>query len=354
MNRKEDSGGGDILLVSTDRLGDLVWTLPALEHVRRTFPRARLSFLASEYAGGLLEGHPAVDRLFRIQRNTHSLGKLFHYLVFLARWGRKSPDLLVVFKGGHLGRSIGKRLGANQVYSILDYPEEKRRAVHPARLRLELVERFCGPLEGPPWPALRVPAPFREKARKMLEELGWEPRSYVVLHPGANKLVRYRSIVAPPDARSTLRLWPMDRWKELARELSLRGIGALLTGSPPEGEACREIASAGGEGVRSLAGNLHVLELAALLESARAVVVCDTGPAHLGAAVGTPVVSLFGPTDPALTAPVAPPERLRVVKADLPCSPCKHKPGVRCRDNRCMQEIQAARVLRALEDLGAL
>ncbi len=346
-------GGGEILLVSPDRLGDLVWTLPALSHVRRTFPEARISFLASRYAGGLLEGHPAVDRLFRIERNTHSLGKFLHYRAFLWKWGRRPPDILVLFKGGHLGRTFAGRYRKHRVYSILDFPQEQRKTIHPARLRLSLVERFCGPWKGEPWPELEVPPSHAAGARARLEELGLAPRSFLVLHPGANKLVRYRSPVAPADARNSLKVWPLERWRELARALARRGIPALLTGSPPEEKACREVARAGGGSTRTLAGSLHVLELAGILSMARAVVVADTGPGHLAAAVGTPVVSLFGPTDPSASGPAAPPERVRILRAGLPCSPCKDRPGVDCKDNKCMQAITAEMVLQALAELGA-
>ena len=174
MKESQPESRGEILLVSPDRLGDLVWTLPALVHVRNTFPRARISFLASRYAGGLLEGHPAVDRLFLLERNTHSLGKFLHYIVFLWKWGRRPPDILVLFKGGHLGRTFAKRFRKNRVYAILDFPEARRKSVHPARLRLELVERFCGPWKGNPWPEFHVPAPHMARAEARLEELGLE------------------------------------------------------------------------------------------------------------------------------------------------------------------------------------
>ncbi len=353
MKNPGGEGGGDILLVSPDRLGDLVWTLPALTHVRSTFPKARISFLASRYAGGLLEGHPAVDRLFLLERNTHSLGKYLHYRAFLWKWGRRPPDILVLFKGGHLGRTFARRYRKHRVYSILDFPEEQRKTIHPARLRLALVERFCGPRQGEPWPELEVPPSHVARARTRLEESGLEPRSFLVLHPGANKLLRYRSPVAPADARKSLKVWPLERWKELARELGRRGLPMLVTGSPPEEEACREVAEAGGGIARTMAGSLHVLELAGILSLARAIVVADTGPGHLAAAVGTPVVSLFGPTDPSASGPSAPPERVRVLRAGLPCSPCKDRPGVDCRDNKCMRAITARMVLAALAELGA-
>ena len=344
----------EILLVSPDRLGDLVWTLPALDHVRATYPSSRISFLASRYAGRLLEGHPAVDRLFFLERNTHSLGKFLHYRAFLWKWGRRPPDVLVLFKGGHLGRTFARRFRKHRVYSILDFPESRRKKDHPARLRLELVERFCGPYGREAWPEYHVPREDQARADARIAGMGLKPRRFLVLHPGANKLVRFRSILAPADARNSLKTWPLDRWKELARELGRLGIPALLTGGPPEGEACREVAREGKGRILSIAGGPDVRELAGILARARAVVVADTGPGHLAAAVGTPVVSLFGPTDPGASGPAAPAGRIRILRAGLPCSPCKDRPGVECRDNQCMRAIRADQVLTALEELDAL
>jgi ADP-heptose:LPS heptosyltransferase len=106
-------------------------------------------------------------------------------------------------------------------------------------------------------------------------------RPYVVLHPGV-------SVPA--------RAWPLSRWVEMAELLVAQGRRIVLTGSIDEAAMCRRIAGPGGWNV---AGKTDLRQLAAVLAGAEAVMVANTGPAHLAAAVGTPVVSFFAPVVPA-------------------------------------------------------
>jgi ADP-heptose:LPS heptosyltransferase len=103
----------------------------------------------------------------------------------------------------------------------------------------------------------------------------------VVLHPGA-------SVPA--------RRWPGERFAATTRSLASRGVRVVVTGSPEERELTALVAGADG---LDLGGRTSLAETAAVIAGARAVVVGNTGPAHLAAAVGTPVVSLFAPTVPA-------------------------------------------------------
>lgn len=104
---------------------------------------------------------------------------------------------------------------------------------------------------------------------------------YVVLHPGTSV---------------TARAWPAHRWAETAALLTRRGTRVVVTGGPSETALTARVAASGGT---DLGGRTSLDELADVLDRATAVVVANTGPAHLAAAVGTPVVSLFAPTVPA-------------------------------------------------------
>jgi ADP-heptose:LPS heptosyltransferase len=101
-----------------------------------------------------------------------------------------------------------------------------------------------------------------------------------------------------------------------------------------------------------VAGDLDIMGLAAILERARIVIANDSGPAHLAAAVGTPVVTLFGPTHEAFGfAPRGP--AVRVISRDLPCRPCSIHGGTRCPRKRraCLDDIPPAEVLAAAREL---
>lgn len=129
------------------------------------------------------------------------------------------------------------------------------------------------------------------------------PGPYVVLHPGVSV---------------SARRWPADRWVELGAELAARGSRPVITGGPGERELTTRIAARLGSAC-DLGGRTRWAELAAVLAGADAVVAANTGPAHLAAAVGTPVVSLFAPVVPAIRwAPYGVP-RILLGDQDAPC-----------------------------------
>ncbi len=161
------------------------------------------------------------------------------------------------------------------------------------------------------------------------------PGPYLVLHPGAS---------APA------RRWPASRWAEAAALLAARGQRVILTGGPAE-RALTAAASQGIHGqITDLGGRTSLAELAAVLAGADAVLVANTGVAHLAAAVGTPVVSLFAPVVPAARwAPYGVPVTLLGDQQ----APCRDSRAVRCPvpGHPCLTGVSAEAACRALEEL---
>ncbi|MGY1786757.1 glycosyltransferase family 9 protein [Geodermatophilus sp. SYSU D00698] len=173
----------------------------------------------------------------------------------------------------------------------------------------------------------------RLAVRRPLPAVGHEP-GYVVLHPGA-------SVPA--------RAWPAERCAEAVEALADAGRRVLVTGGP--GERALTAAVAGTRGT-DLGGATSLPEMAALLDGAAAVVVGNTGPAHLAAAVGTPVVSLFSPVVPAVRwAPYGVPTVL-LGDQDAPCRDTRARvcpvPG-----HPCLSSVSAADVVAAVEKVIA-
>jgi ADP-heptose:LPS heptosyltransferase len=164
------------------------------------------------------------------------------------------------------------------------------------------------------------------------------PGPYVVLHPGAS---------APA------RRWPVPRWREAAALLTARGQQVILTGGPAERNLTAAVV--GGRGisggqVTDLGGRTSLAELAAVLADADAVLVANTGVAHLAAAVGTPVVSLFAPVVPAARwAPYGVPVTLLGDQH----APCRDSRAVRCPvpGHPCLTGVSAEGACRALDEL---
>ena len=140
------------------------------------------------------------------------------------------------------------------------------------------------------------------------------------------------------------KLWPAERYGSLAAGLRERGLERLVAWGPGE-ELLADRVVAASHGAARKAFPTSLLELAELARRARVVVAADTGPLHLACAVRTPVVGLFGPTDPSRNGPFSPQDV--VVRRTPLCSPCHRR---RCRVHEgVMEAINVEEVLRALD-----
>ena len=146
-----------------------------------------------------------------------------------------------------------------------------------------------------------------------------------------------------------IKQWPIDRFRDVARVLLQRGAALVFTGSAEDRAMVDAVtAHLPAHAVLDLAGRLDVGALAAVMARLDLLLTVDTGPMHLASAVGTPVVAIFGPSDPARYAPTGP--RDHVVRVDLPCSPCNRirQPPARCVGHTpdCLRAVTATDVLR--------
>jgi heptosyltransferase I len=149
-----------------------------------------------------------------------------------------------------------------------------------------------------------LPRPRESVARVDAGLVGVDPRALVILNPGGGW---------------TSKLWPAERFGELARGLRATGLRPLVSWGPGEQDlADRVVAASGGAAERSFPTTL--LDFVELARRARLVVAADTGPLHIACAVGTPVVALFGPTDPVRNGPFAPSDV--VLRRTPACAPC--------------------------------
>lgn len=172
------------------------------------------------------------------------------------------------------------------------------------------------------------------------------PPVFVALHPGGS-------------AAEVFKRWPEASFAEVGRRLVESGWPVVLAGGTGEEALGRRLAAAIGKDVTDLTGRLDLAGTARVLARAKSLVANDSGLAHLAAAVGTPVVALFGPTSDARYAPVGV-LPARVVTAPVPCRPCYVAPRrepFSCRFERekaCLDEIPAERVFSSARELAGL
>ena len=190
-----------------------------------------------------------------------------------------------------------------------------------------LVERSSALSDATPTFELTVSEQRREAARKLVRENG-----------GATD--RQLAILCPGSVNSRAKRWPAERYAELSDRLSDAGMTVVLIGSQGEVEVSQAVSSRAQHKPIVLTGQTSVAEAVGLISLADLLVTNDTGPAHVGAAVGTPTLVIFGPTNPLTTYPLSP--NAEIIREPPDCAPCMLRD---CPiDHRCMTAISVGRV----------
>lgn len=346
----------NILIIKLSAIGDVIHTLPALNALRRRFPEARIDWLVESAAAPLVQGHPVLDRvlvsrrkewvrgLFSQETRRRSLGEMIR---FLRELRRVRYDLIIDFhqllKSGVMAllargkRKVGFGPGLEHMEMSHLFLNERVPAVsmeHHALLRnLMLLEAIGIPAGSV---AYRIPVTDADRAA-VFRLLGDGERPLVAINPVA---------------QWETKLWRNDGFARLADGLVRdRSVRAVFTGGPDDVPMVAAIQKKMTEPSLNLAGKTSLPMLAALLAQSSCLVTTDTGPMHLGAAVNTPVVALFGPTAPWRTGPYGPGHH--VVRTGAPCSPC-FKRKCRFGDRHCMTGITENAVMAAVRRLGVL
>jgi heptosyltransferase-1 len=155
-------------------------------------------------------------------------------------------------------------------------------------------------------------------------------------------------VYANPAARWRTKLWTVDAWARLADLLIARSNATVIFGGSAQDLPHLELITGRMNASPVVAaGKLTLAGAVALIEAAHVYVGVDSGPMHIAAFVGTPVVALFGPTDPALVGPYGPGHRV-IQHDDIDCLACRKRS---CDNRRCLEEITPDRVLRETIEL---
>jgi len=303
------AGASAVVVRGPNWLGDTVMALPALLALRRERSDARIT-VAGRWAG-LLSGLGVADVLLPYPAPA-GVRRRFNRAL-----GAERPDVALLFPGSFESALAARRWRARR---RIGYDTDARGALLTDRLPLpsprehqideyaRLVEALGIRVEDatPVWTLGSDPGADRE-VDGWLAEIGVGGRARPIgLHLGA--------------AFGPSKLWPAESFARLAAQLAGAGLVPVLLGSPDDRETEEAVVAASRRPPASLVGRDRVALMPRLLARLACLVSGDTGVAHLAAALGIPTVTLFGPTDPRLTAPRGP--AARVIRNPTPCSPC--------------------------------
>ena len=349
-----------ILVLRLERIGDLLMTLGALQSLRATWPQARIRLVVGSWNADIARQLPWVDSVEALDApwlaREDAPATPAALLRRAQRWKRERFDLamnlegdirsniLMALSGAPLRVGFAMAGGGSLLTDVVSYDprahtdENTRRVVRAAAARLGTAA-----VEPPPsWPRFSLPPASVERADRLLGEDGTRAACLRIgLHAGGGRAIKQ---------------WYPARFGQAAGRIA-QAVGAaiVLTGTDQDRPLVDEARAAIPSGIEvvDLSGPLDLLTLAAVLSRLSLYVTGDTGPMHLAAAMGVPVVGIFGISDPARYSPLV--AHRRIVRIDLPCSPCNRVrlPPERCRGHvpDCLEGIGADMVARAGLDL---
>ena len=312
-----------ILIIKPSSLGDVVHALPTVNLIRRRFTNAHIAWLINDSLASLLRNSPLINE--RIAFPRHDWAKLPR-LVRQLRRGQFDlvVDLQGLLRSGLMtwttraSRRVGlsdAREGARLFYNeVVEVP------------RAHAVERYlCAAkhlgCDGAP---IEFPLGASDADREYVDQLLSPARSLIAVSAAA---------------RWPTKLWGNEKFAALIQQLPRERV--VLTGAAADVPRANQLCC----GCINVAGKTDLAQLAELFRKCAVVISNDSGPMHLAAAVGTPVVAIFGPTDPALTGPYG--NRHVVLRSDIPCSPCMkprctHTPKMECMSLVTVEQVLAA------------
>ena len=281
-----------ILLVRLGSLGDVIHALPAASALRDAFPEARIDWLIEPKWRRLLEGNPDLTEIIPLEKKTaagliSTVRKLrsAHYICAIDFQGLYK-SALPAFASGATRRIGFPSTYAREGFASVFYTDKiNPRGAHKVDHNLTLAQA-AGARPSPP----RFPLTLRPEDEKQVTQhlARHNLTDFFVLNPGGG----WRS-----------KCWPPERYGELHHRLAAQhGWRSVISFGPGEERLAQELVSAAGTPA-PVALPLGLGPLMALIHRAKFVVSADTGPLHLASALGTPVVGLYGPTDPARNGP---------------------------------------------------
>ena len=345
-----DLSGKRILIVKPSSLGDVVHTLPLVHAIKRCFPSCHIGWIIQEPFRGILESDPSVDEIIPISIPSTSEPGAGAWSVVRAatatvktlrslrtRFGDRPYDVVLdlhaSFRSGLLGLANpnGVRIGFSDAKELNTLFQHKRIApgpgeVHAVDKNMAFAHYLqCAP-DGADFRIISSPEAGRQ-ARAFLAEAG---KSY-----------GDRLVYANPAARWESKRWNVKAWSELADLFTERaGASVIFAGGPGDLSHIKEITTLMKQNALVAAGRLNLADAVALMELCSVYVGVDSGPMHIAAFVGTPIVALFGPTDPTKVGPYGPGHKV-IQKTDLDCLACRKR---RCDYRKCLEGITASEV----------
>ena len=348
-----------ILVIRLDLIGDLVLSMTVVRALKRTYPDAEIDLLALPSSAQIVKDDPDLSNIItydpNVWRRPKALiqGRNWRDAVSVVRRLRARRYDIAVSVFGNWAAMLAVASGARRRvgFGRESYPGfmtdsvagrhwQQGERLHEVDYCLKLA-RAAGVAVTPDdrIPRLFVAASVRDELDELLHKLGiGKDKPLIACHVSSNNGQSKR--------------WPVPYWATLIdRLICERGAQVVLTGAPGDLPLIERVTSRMEQKAFNMAGKTSLAQLAALLQRADVLITGDSGPMHIAGAVGTPLIAIHGPTDPAQSGPVSP--SATILKSGIWCSPCYNAKGpADCRfyTTQCMKNILPAQVFETLEE----
>ena len=324
----------NILIIKLRYIGDVLLCTPLVRVLREHYPEANITFLVSQGTEDVLKHNPCLNEVLLLPRSS-----LVKQIRFLRKIRSRRFDCVLDLTDGDRSAIITAVTGASRKIGF-NHENRWRGLVYSQCVRAKYGRMHMIDYHGQVASHLGIPNVLRlpevfvseqdeERAQQLLQEKLLIDKPLVMIHPTA----RYWS-----------KAWPADRFAALSDGLAKQGISVLLVGNEKDRVIGQEIQHLSESKLVSLMGRTSVLELAALMKRCGLFVGNDGGPMHIAAAVGCPVLAIFGPTDPGIWGPRG--DCVKVVYRGLDCDSC-FLPGCLRGEESCMKLISVDEVYSA-------
>lgn len=332
----------NILVVRTDRIGDVVLSLPLAKIIKEKFPGCRITFLVRQYTKAVVEGNPYIDEVLTIFEEKNSFPILTNVIKIRSK---KFDTAIIVYPTFSLAliiflAGIKKRIGTGyRLYSFLFnkkvYEHRKYAEKHELEYNISLLSKIgINPAIG--IDNVKFNLKIGESEKKKINELlrskaVAEGELIVIVHPGSGG--------------SAVDL-PIARLNELVRMISGLNVKVIITGNEKEKKLCESIS---GEKNIILAGQLSLQELIALIDRSSLLIANSTGPIHLAAALNKYTIGFYPKILSCSAKRWGPYTKKKIVyEPEMECSNCTRK---QCEELNCMNSISINRVFDDIKNI---
>lgn len=331
-----------VLLIRVGMLGDTIWGMSPIDSLIAHYgPDTKVDVVVKKGMAGLFAHDPRIGRVFEIAKRKvplpfsptkwrvllHSLQQPYELALDMETQSFfRGLFWLLRAKKKVMGCTIRDQVGARTEHAVISIRKITALAIP------EALARTAAP---------RLVAPTSIDLQALIP--GKKP--YICLHFGNSWIAA---------GRTALRAWPVQQWRQLLSNWKndFPDHTPVIIGTASEAALAASITD-GMEGHINLCGKTNLPQMMAVMAGSAGLISTDTGPSHMAAALGVPVVSLFGPTQALQTGPFADGKNfVDIVSAKISCSPCVGTPAFRtCERNRCMEAITPQKVAASAQTL---